>query len=138
MIVIRPAAVHTPDDGVRSPSDAKFDPFWARVNEAGITVVIHAGDSGYTTHGYVRDGFSAAGVGGPMMPNIKHFNIERAAYDFLITITYERLFERFPNLRIASIENGAEFLPELVSKTSAISRSTRCDELLQRRSGSAL
>ncbi len=116
VVVMRPAAVHTADDGVRSPSHPKFDPFWARVNEAGITVVVHASDSGYTTHGYVRDGFSTAGLGGPMMPNIKHFNIERAAYDFLITITYERLFERFPNLRIASIENGAEFLPDLFRK----------------------
>jgi predicted TIM-barrel fold metal-dependent hydrolase len=116
VIVMRPAAVHTPDEGVLSPADAKFDPFWARVNEAGISVVIHAGDSGYTTHGYVRDGFSAAGVGGTFMPNIKHFNIERAAYDFLITLSYERLFERFPNLRIASIENGAEFLPDLLRK----------------------
>jgi len=98
----------------RSPADPYFDPFWARVNEAGICVVIHAGDSGYTTHGYVRDGFSAAGLGGPMMPNIKHFNIERAAYDFLITLAYERLFERFPNLRIASVENGAEFLAHLL------------------------
>lgn len=116
VVVMRPAAVHTANDGVLSPSDPKFDPFWARVNEAGICVVIHAGDSGYTTHGYVRDGFSAAGLGGPMMPNIKHFNIERAAYDFLITLAYERLFERFPNLRIASIENGAEFLPDLFRK----------------------
>jgi len=116
VIVMRPAAVHTPDEGILSPSHSKFDPFWARVNEAGISVVIHAGDSGYTTHGYVKDGFSAAGLGAPMMPNIKHFNIERAAYDFLITITYERLFERFPNLRIASVENGAEFLPDLFRK----------------------
>jgi len=115
-VVLRPAAVWTANDGVRSPSDPLFDPFWARVNEAGITVVIHAGDSGYTTHGYVRDGFSAEFGGGPMTPNIKHFNIERAAYDFLITLTYERLFERFPNLRIASIENGAEFLPDLFRK----------------------
>ncbi len=116
VVVMRPAAVHTPDEGVLSPSHPKFDPFWARANEAGICVVIHASDSGYTTHGYVEDGFSAAGLGGPMMPNIKHFNIERAAYDFLITISYERLFERFPNLRIASIENGAEFLPDLFRK----------------------
>jgi predicted TIM-barrel fold metal-dependent hydrolase len=114
-VVLRPAAVWTEHDGVLSPSHAKFDPFWARANEAGITVVIHAGDSGYTTHGYVDDGFSAA-FGGVFSPNIKHFNIERAAYDFLITIAYEKLFERFPNLRIASIENGAEFLPDLFRK----------------------
>lgn len=117
-VVMRPAAVHTPDEGPLSPAHAKFDPFWARVNEAGITVVVHAADSGYTTHGYVQDGFSAAGVGSSsvMMPNIKHFNIERAAYDFLITLAYERLFERFPNVRIASVENGAEFLPDLYRK----------------------
>lgn len=117
-VVLRPAAVVTPDEGILSPANTKFDPFWARVNEAGITVVIHAGDSGYTTHGYVQDGFSAAGVGSSsvMMPNIKHFNIERAAYDFLVTLAYERLFERFPNVRIASVENGAEFLPDLFRK----------------------
>ena len=113
-IVMRPAAVHTRNDGVVSPANKMFDPFWARVNEAGITVIIHAGDSGYTTHGYVRDGFTS--FGGAISPNIKHFNIERAAYDFLITLAYERLFERFPNLRVASIENGAEFLPDLFRK----------------------
>jgi predicted TIM-barrel fold metal-dependent hydrolase len=114
-VVVRPAAVWTRSDGVRSPADPIFDPFWSRVNEAGITVVVHAADSGYTTHGYVDDGF-ASDFGGAFSPNIKHFNIERAAYDFLVTLAYERLFERFPNLRIASIENGAEFLPDLFRK----------------------
>ncbi|MCZ6829069.1 MAG: amidohydrolase family protein [Gammaproteobacteria bacterium] len=116
VVVMRPAAVLTKNDGVRSPSDPIFDPFWARLNEAGITLVVHASDSGYTTHGYVNDGFSADMSAGNFSPNIKHFNIERAAYDFLITITYERLFERFPNLRVASVENGAEFLPDLFRK----------------------
>jgi len=116
VVCMRPAAVHTPDEGPLSPAHPRFDPFWARVDEAGITVVIHAGDSGYTTHGYVRDGFSSGGIAGPMLPNIKHFNIERAAYDFLVTLCYERLFERFPNLRIASVENGAEFLSDLFRK----------------------
>jgi hypothetical protein len=116
VVCMRPAAVRTRDAGWLSPAHPKFDPFWARANESGITVVVHASDSGYTTHGYVRDGFSASGFGGPMMPNIKHFNIERAAYDFLITLCFERLFERFPNLRIASVENGAEFLPDLFRK----------------------
>ena len=114
-VVMRPAAVWTRHDGVRSPADPIFDPFWARANEAGITVIVHAGDSGYTTHGYVKDGFGAE-FGGAFSPNIKHFNIERAAYDFLITLAYEKLFERFPNLRVASIENGAEFLPDLFRK----------------------
>ena len=115
VVCMRPSAIHT-QHGTFSPADPRHDPFWARVSESGITVVIHAGDSGYTTHGYVRDGFTADAAGSAMSPNIKHFNIERAAYDFLITCAFERLFERHPGVRIASIENGAEFLPDLFRK----------------------
>ena len=78
-------------------------------------MVVHAGDSGYTTHGYVSDGFSAS-FGGGWSPSIKAFNIERAAYDYLITLVFERLFIRFPNLRVASVENGSDFLPDLQRK----------------------
>jgi predicted TIM-barrel fold metal-dependent hydrolase len=115
VVVLRPAAVHTAT-GPLSPANEHFDPFWARVQEAGITVVVHAGDSGYTTHGYARDGFGAGFDGGGWRPSIKGFNIERAAYDFLITLSFERMYERFPGLRIASVENGSEFLPDLFRK----------------------
>ena len=116
VVVMRPSAVLTKNDGYKSPADPMFDPFWARLNESGIALVVHAADSGYTTHGYVADGFSSDFDEGSFAPNIKHNNIERAAYDFLVTLCYERLFERFANLRIASIENGAEFLPDMFRK----------------------
>ena len=45
-----------------------FDPFWARVNEAGITVVVHAGDAGLSSNGYAVDGFSASFKGGGSAP----------------------------------------------------------------------
>lgn len=115
VVVMRPSSITLADGSVSSPFHPMFDPFWARLNEAGIPMVIHAGDSGYTTHGYVPDGFSA-GVISDMRPSIKHNNIERAAYDFISTALYEKLFERFSNLRLVSIENGAEFLPDLVRK----------------------
>lgn len=115
VVCMRPAAITTPQ-GTFSPAHERHDPFWARVSEAGITVVIHAADSGYTTHGYVQDGFTADAASAAITPNIKHFNIERAAYDFLITCAFERLFERHPGVRIASIENGAEFIPDLFRK----------------------
>jgi predicted TIM-barrel fold metal-dependent hydrolase len=115
IVVMRPAAVWT-ESGSYSPADEKFDPFWARAAEAGITVVVHAGDSGYTTHGYVRDGFASTFSGNNYKPSVKSFLIERAAYDFLITLAYEKLFERHPNLRVASVENGSEFLPDLFRK----------------------
>ena len=120
-IVLRPAAVHT-KDGVIPPADPYFDPFWARVNESGITVVVHAGDSGYSLQGYGRDGFSAK-FGENMRPNlgILHIGIERAIYDFLGSIMVDRIFERFPNIRLASVENGSTFLRELFTKMRSAS-----------------
>jgi predicted TIM-barrel fold metal-dependent hydrolase len=111
VVCMRPAPVWTAR-GPRSPAAPEFDPFWARVAEAGVTVAAHAADSGYTSNGYAEDGFSAtfAGFAGP---NVKLFNIERAAHDFFATLMFDRLFERFPTLRIASVENGAQFLPDL-------------------------
>ena len=115
LIVIRPAPVLTPL-GYRSPADAEFDPFWARAAEAGVTVVVHAADSGYSSNGYAEDGFGASFSGGSYKPSIKSFNIERAAHDWLITVTMEKLFDRFPNLRIASVENGSDFLAPMFRK----------------------
>ena len=115
VLVMRPAAPHTVD-GQRAVSDPVFDPFWARVNEAGITVVCHAGDSGYSSNGYAVDGFAAGFSGGTWRPNVKSFHIERAAYDFLITLVFDKLFDRFPNVRVASVENGSDFLRDLFKK----------------------
>ena len=59
VVCMRPSAVWTAS-GPRSPADPTFDPFWARVNEAGITVVVHAGDSGHSSNGYALDGSAVA------------------------------------------------------------------------------
>ncbi len=128
LFVMRPAAVRTAQ-GPLSPGDPNFDPFWARVNEAGITAVIHAGDSGYHAQGYAKDGFSASfGEGGDpdvrQRPSIKMWAIERAALDFLAALIFDRVFERFPNVRIASIENGSEFLPDLTRRLKKLGRKT--------------
>jgi predicted TIM-barrel fold metal-dependent hydrolase len=119
ILVMRPAAPHTAA-GPRSPGDECFDPFWARVQEAGVTVVTHAGDSGYSSNGYAHDGFAAgfSGTGG-WRPNVKALHIERAAHDFLITLVFDKLFERFPGVRIASVENGADFLRDLFKKLTS-------------------
>ncbi|HUV09682.1 MAG TPA: amidohydrolase family protein [Acidimicrobiia bacterium] len=119
-IVLRPAAPTTAV-GQRSPGDPMFDGFWARVNEAGITVVVHAGDSGYSSQGYADDAFSAAFGPGAGRPSIRMFAIERAAYDFLLSLVFDKLFDRFPNLRIASVENGSGFLPDLFRKLTSTS-----------------
>jgi|TARA_B110000438_G_scaffold76209_1_gene76311 predicted TIM-barrel fold metal-dependent hydrolase len=114
VLVMRPSAVCT-RDGYFAPSHERFDPFWARVNEAGITVVAHTGANGYTTNGY--GGNSALDVlGGGRKPTVGGLIGERSIYDFLLTMAYDKLFERFPNLRIASVENGSGFLADLFIK----------------------
>ena len=118
MIVMRPAAQFT-RLGPRPPAHPEFDPFWARVQEAGITVVVHAGDSGYTANGYADDGFSASFGSGGGGPSIKMLHIERAIYDFLASLVFDRFFIRFPGIRVASVENGSEFLPDLFRKLTS-------------------
>lgn len=112
-VVMRPAAPTT-TSGRRSPADPVFDPFWARVNEAGITVVVHAGDSGYTSHGYAAEGFTTD-FGNVPQP-IKMLQLERPIEDFLSSLICENLFHRFPNLRVASVENGSKFIPGLFER----------------------
>ncbi|GJM37419.1 MAG: amidohydrolase [Acidimicrobiales bacterium] len=111
VVVMRPAPVTTPA-GVLSPFDPHFDPVWSRINEAGITVVVHAADSGYSTQGYADNRFSAAGIskGNYGGPSIGSFSIERAAQDWLIQAVFQKIFDRFPRLRVASVENGSDFL----------------------------
>jgi predicted TIM-barrel fold metal-dependent hydrolase len=126
VVVMRPAAPNTPL-GQRPPGFEWFDPFWSRVNEAGITVVAHAGDSGYSMNGYGRGTFmsgfgSGGGLGGPSggggraRPSVAFVQFERAIYDFLASLVLDDFFGRFPNIRVASVENGAEFLPDMFRK----------------------
>jgi predicted TIM-barrel fold metal-dependent hydrolase len=114
VLVMRPSAVCT-RDGWFSPGDERFDPFWSRVNEAGICVVAHVGSNGYTANGYGGNAALAV-LGGGRKPSVAGLISERAIYDFLLTFAYDKMFERFPNLRIASIENGSGFLADLFVK----------------------
>ena len=114
-VIVMRAAAPTTSTGQCSPFDERFDRFWARLNETGTPVVIHAGDSGWGSNGYAEDGFGAT-FGGGWKPSIKSFAIERAANDFIMSSIFEKMFDRFPNLRMASIENGSTFLPDLVKK----------------------
>ena len=83
--------------------------------EAGVTVVLHAGDSGLSSDGYAVDGFAANFEGG-WKPSIKMFAIEQAVHLWMLSMMLDNLPGRYPNLRIASVENGAEFLPDLFRK----------------------
>ena len=104
-IVMRPSFVYN-KGGSRSPADPEFDPFWKIVNDRGITVVYHGGDAGYGK--YMADwgeGGSVQSFGSSPMRSIAMSY--KAPFDLMAALISHRLFERFPNLRIASIEMGA-------------------------------
>ena len=118
LVVMRPAPV-TVATGRISPFSATFDPVWSAINEAGITVVVHAAASGYSSMGYVADTRFSASLsrnGGYMGPSLASFAIERAAQDWLIQSVFERLYDRFPRVRVASVENGSDFLAPMFRK----------------------
>ncbi len=120
LIVMLPTAPVTATGRV-SPFDRRFDPFWSRVNEAGITVVLHAGDSGTSSDGFAVDGF-AANFSGGFGPSIKFFAIEDAVHRWMLAMMLDNLCARFPNLRFASVENGAEFLGDVFRKLRSITK----------------
>ena len=111
LFVVRPCGVYT-RDGWKSPGDPRFDPIWARIREAGVVVVPHVSEvGGFGLDRYLPyDSFFFGGVS-PLQTVVGH---ERPIANYLAALVCDKLFERFPGLHIASIENGAEFLPLLM------------------------
>jgi predicted TIM-barrel fold metal-dependent hydrolase len=112
VVCMRPAAPTT-KFGPLSPGHPTFDPFWARVNEAGITVAIHGANSGYGLNGYGDDEQISALSSSPLRIIMTS---ERPPMDFFSAVLCDRLFDRFPQVRLASIENGAGYLPSMIKK----------------------
>jgi predicted TIM-barrel fold metal-dependent hydrolase len=77
-----------------------------------------------SSDGYAVDGFAATFSGG-WKPTLKNFAIEKAIHDFLLSMVLENHLVKFPNLRVASVENGAEFLPDLFRKLRSTEKKMR-------------
>ena len=111
-IIMRPAPIHS-ESGYRSPADPYYDPYWARINEAGVSVLYHGGDSGYSK--YLQDW----GEGVESVESFKSSPLQgitagtRAPFDLMAALISHKLFSRFPNLRMASIEMGSNWVPWL-------------------------
>ena len=101
----------------RSPSDLYFDPFWARLNEAGASVVFHMTESSYNAQVSVLWGQEANpsdyGMSAWQWANTYG---DRPIMDTLSALIYDNLFGRFPNLRVVSVENGCEWAPYLIRR----------------------
>jgi predicted TIM-barrel fold metal-dependent hydrolase len=107
-VLIRPAPVPG-YGGSRSFAYEEFDPFWQAVVDADILVSMHASDSGYTR--YQEDWVGRQ----EMLPfRLDAFRTlttgKRPIEDTAAALTCHGLLTRFPDLRIASIENGADWV----------------------------
>lgn len=113
-IMVRPAPVPRAG-GSCSPGDPVFDPFWARCAEAGIIVNAHLADSGYSRYSGEWSGtFSRRGLSHSSFESI--YQHGRAISDFISAMICHGAITRHPTLKIASIENGGEWVPELLQK----------------------
>lgn len=108
IIVVRPSAVCT-SDGWKSPGDPIFDPIWSRIREADAVLVPHVAEvGGFGIDRYVAYDPNVIGKGvSPMQSVVGH---ERPIANYMAALVCDRLFERIPGLKVASVENGAEFL----------------------------
>jgi predicted TIM-barrel fold metal-dependent hydrolase len=112
LVVMRSAPVTT-RSGSKSLADPIFDPYWARVNEAGITVAFHGGDAGYGK--YMDDWGEGGSVESFRSSGFKSvIGGSRAPFDTFAALVCHGLFQRFPNLRMCSIEMGSNWVPWLI------------------------
>ena len=122
LICLRPAPVDTPA-GCRSPFLEEFDPFWAAVAEAGITVAFHGGDSGAArmVRVWEPETSSRAFFATPLQRVIEG---NRAITDCMAAALCHKVFDRHPRLRFASIENGASWVVGLTKKVDKAAKQT--------------
>jgi predicted TIM-barrel fold metal-dependent hydrolase len=100
----------------RSPGDPYFDPVWARLNEAGVTVAFHIMPFWYF------DAISPA-WGHEADPSAWHMSAwqwmniygERPIIDTLSAVIFDNVFGRFPDLMVLVAEHGASWVPHTLS-----------------------
>ena len=117
VVLLRPASVWTPT-GHRTPGDPAFDGFWSRLDEAGVTVVIHGGDSSYDA--YQELWGLTAGIESFRVPPMRRLLSASPIRDTIASFFADQLFVRFPNLRIATIETGSDWVAPLLKKLGSV------------------
>jgi predicted TIM-barrel fold metal-dependent hydrolase len=95
-------------DGRVSPGDARFDPFWARVDEAGYNRYVDDWEQVGTFRAFAYSPLRIVLSG------------SRAPYETMAALVCQGVFDRFPRVRVASIEAGADWVPDLLKKLKKV------------------
>ncbi len=115
VIVMRARLAVVAEVGRRSLGDPAPRPVLAAAStNAGITLAIHSGDAGYgfMLEYWGQDGEFEAFRYAPLKSLLTYSPIS----DAMASLIAERVFARFPNLRLATIESGSEWVWPLFKK----------------------
>jgi predicted TIM-barrel fold metal-dependent hydrolase len=117
VILMRPGSVYGAERR-RTPGDPEHDAFWARLNEAGVTLVVHGGDSGYQPYQQL---WGLAGETEAFRhPTLARLLSASPIHDMVASLLADRLFERFSNLRVATIETGSGWVKPLLKRLQKV------------------
>jgi predicted TIM-barrel fold metal-dependent hydrolase len=117
-VLVRPAPVPG-FRGSRSFAIPEFDPFWKRVVEHGVLVAMHSSDSGYAR--YAQDWEGAKTEMLPFVPNAFRMVGEwRPVTDAVASWVCHGALFRFPELKVAVIENGSAWLVPLLDQMADV------------------
>jgi predicted TIM-barrel fold metal-dependent hydrolase len=114
-VLMRPAPAWG-HDGPRSLGLAEFDPFWRLVQESGTLVVLHVSDSGYDRYYNEWEGQGREMVHFERLPPFKLSQLfnHRPIEDAITSLICHGTFWRFPDARVALVENGGTWVPNLL------------------------
>jgi len=119
-----------------SPSHVGLDPVWARAQEARIPVVFHVGGTGdLIDRNYFRNGLPIPHDfhgGEENFRSVDYMGIPGPPAQTLATMIFDGVLERFPELRIGVIEQGAVWVPSWMRQMeSAFEAFARHEDRLQ-------
>jgi len=117
-ILVRPAPVPG-FRGSRSFALPEFDPFWKRVVEHDVLVAMHSSDSGYARYQQDWEGSKTEML--PFVANaFRMVGQWRPVTDAVASWVCHGALYRFPELKIAVIENGSAWLVPLLNEMADI------------------
>jgi predicted TIM-barrel fold metal-dependent hydrolase len=117
VILMRPAPVLT-QAGRRSPGHPAHDAFWSKLNDSGIALAIHGGDSSYRP--YERLWGLTGETEAFRVGALKRLLSASPIRDTMASLMSDKVFERFPNLRVATIETGSDWVEPLLKKLKTV------------------
>ena len=112
--------------GDKSPGHVAFDPFWARLAETGTPFVLHVGGSPLQlAKAWSNNGRAPTKdwLGGGENVRSKDIAVlHEGPETFLSMMVIDGVFERFPQLRGASVELGAGWVPSLLVRLDWVAK----------------